>query len=405
MESNSTLSDGLVDNSTDVVFLCEEIFDFNTISGAFFILIFILSLTANCLLILVLVVYDDLKNVTNLFVLNLACSDLIFTVTLPFWAVYYLHNWVFSEFTCKLMTAAYIVGLYSSILLLTAMAVDCFIIVVLNRWPSTSVKRQRFAVVASVAAWVISSAASFRDAINMKVEHWGDISICVDSSDGDDVNLGYYLQVSLLFFLPLTIIVFCYSAILKIVLQPSNRTRYRTIVVVLCIVAAFFICWGPYNILLFIESLYKPKDCNTSGHLEIVFSICRILAYSHCCMNPLLYMNAQKLHRHLKNCVCCCTSCRLPPTTLHAPDMLSSTCFVPPPPHLEVFRSPFFGRNFPKVVPPPLPSPPSLWWAVLGTDPESQQGVTAQTGSLAAMPEDTNAPSAVNGHHHMGSPN
>ncbi|XP_034411931.1 chemokine XC receptor 1 [Cyclopterus lumpus] len=300
MVSNST-----VDNSTDVVFLCDEIFDFDTISGAFFFLIFIFSVTGNCLLLLVLVIYDNLKNVTNLFVLNLACADLIFTAALPFWAVSYLHHWVFSEFTCKLMTAAYIVGLYSSVILLTAMAVDCFIIVVLHNWPSDSVKRQRFAIVASVAAWVISSAASLRDAINMKVELWDDISICVDSSDGDDVNLGYYLQMSLLFFLPLAIIVFCYSAILKTVLQSSNRKRYRTVVVVLCIVAAFFICWGPYNILLFIETLHKPKDCNASGRLEIAFSVCRILAYSHCCMNPLLYMHSQKLRRHLKNCLCC----------------------------------------------------------------------------------------------------
>ncbi|NAV92164.1 hypothetical protein FGF77_24465, partial [Salmonella sp. gx-f7] len=74
-----------------------DLFNFDTISGAFFVLIFILSITGNCLLLCVLAMYENLKTVTDLFVLNLACSDLIFTVTLPFWAVHLLHHWVFGE--------------------------------------------------------------------------------------------------------------------------------------------------------------------------------------------------------------------------------------------------------------------------------------------------------------------
>lgn len=300
MASNFTMSDEGVEN------LCDETFDFETINGAFFILIFIFSVTGNALLLCVLIVYENLKNVTNLFVLNLACSDLVFTVTLPFWAVYHLHHWIFGDFACKFMTAAYIIGLYSSIILLTAMTVDRFITVVLHNWPNKPVRRQRCAMAACAAAWAISIAASVSDAIQMKVEiHWSGLYMCEGPSDGPDVNLGYYLQVSLLFFLPFAIIVFCYSAILKTVLQSSNRKRHRTVVVVLCIVAAFFLCWGPFNILLFILSLYKPKGCYAAEQWDIAYSICRILAFSHCCMNPLLYMLSQKLRRHLLQLLHC----------------------------------------------------------------------------------------------------
>ncbi|XP_037642869.1 chemokine XC receptor 1-like [Sebastes umbrosus] len=307
MAYNSTESGGSVTGSDEVEYLCDWAYEtFETINGAFFILIFIFSVTGNCLLLGVLFVYEKLKNVTNIFVLNLAISDLILTVTLPFWAVYHLRHWVFGEFACKLITAAYYVGLYSSIILLTAMTVDRFITVVLHNWLSSSVRRQRGAMVACAAAWVISTAASVSDAIKMKVETYDDgLPRCEDSSDGMDIKLGYYLQVSLLFFLPFAIIVFCYFAILKTVLQSSNRKRHRTVVVVLCIVAAFFICWGPYNILLFIMSLYEPKECNARKRLAIADYICRILAYSHCCMNPLLYMLSQKMRRHLLDFLHC----------------------------------------------------------------------------------------------------
>ncbi|XP_070830866.1 chemokine XC receptor 1-like [Chaetodon trifascialis] len=303
---NSTMSDGGVNDSDDVVYHCDEMFDFETISGAIFILILIFSLTGNILLLCVLVINKNLKNVTNLFILNLAISDLVFTVTLPFWAVYYLHHWVFGDFACKFVTAAYIVGLYSSVILLTAMTVDRFITVVLQNWPRSHKRRQRCAAGACAAAWVISMAASVSDAIKVKVEtHWNNLFTCEGPSDGSDVNLGYYLQVSLLFFLPFAIIVFCYSAILKTVLQTSNRKRLRTVVAVFCIVTAFFICWGPYHIVLVVQSVYKPIGCYAMERLYTAYSICHILAFSHCCMNPLLYMLSQRSRRHLLQLLHC----------------------------------------------------------------------------------------------------
>ncbi|XP_035490796.2 chemokine XC receptor 1 [Scophthalmus maximus] len=294
-----------VSDSEDVVYFCDEIFDFATISGSLFLLVFIISLAGNSLLLIVLVVNKNLKNVTNLLVLNLACSDLVFTVTLPFWATFYLHNWVFGDFGCKFIAAAYFVGLYSSVILLTAMTVDRFITVVLQKWPSNSV-RQRCAMGACAAAWVISIAVSLSDAMHVKVEtHWNNVTTCEYSSDDPDFKLGYYLQVSLLFFLPFVIIVFCYTAILKTVLGSSNRKRRRTVVVVFCIVSAFFICWGPYNIILLIERWYEPKRCNAKERLIIAFHICELLGYSHCCVNPLLYMLSQKVRKQLLHLLTC----------------------------------------------------------------------------------------------------
>lgn len=287
-----------------VVYHCIQSVDFETISGAIFIIIFIFSIIGNVLLGCVLF-NENLKNVTNLFVMNLACSDLVFTITLPFWGVYQLHHWIFGEFACKFMTAAYIIGMYSSVILLTAMTVDRFITVVLQ-WPRNPVKRQRCAIASCAASWVISTAASVSDAMKVKVEtQWNNLSLCEDFSPDSHVDLGYYLQASLLFFLPFIIIVFSYSAILKIVLTASNRKKHRTVVLVLSIVTAFFLCWGPFNVLLFISSLYKPLGCYANERLYIAYSVCRILAFSHCCMNPLLYMIPQKLHRHILGILCC----------------------------------------------------------------------------------------------------
>ena len=153
----------------DNEYFCELI-NFDTISGAIFIPIFIFSLIGNSLLICVLFIYEKMKNATNLFILNLTCSNLVFTFTLPFWAVYYLHHWVFGDFLCKLVTAANFLGLYSSIILLTAMTVDRFVTVVLNTGRGSQLKRERCAIAACAAAWVISIGASVSDAVKVQAK-------------------------------------------------------------------------------------------------------------------------------------------------------------------------------------------------------------------------------------------
>ncbi|KAL3988656.1 heat-stable enterotoxin receptor [Sarotherodon galilaeus] len=289
------------DNVSDgAAYLCDT--NVPTITGPLFILIFILSIIGNSLLLCVVFIYENLKSITNIFILNLACSDLIFTITLPFWAVDHLHHWIFGDFVCKFVTAAFFVGLYSSVILLTAMTVDRFITVVLHNWPISYARMKRCAIGACIAAWVISISASLSDAMKVKVEHWDGKNYCYHESEE---KLGRYLQVSLLFFLPFAIIIFCYSAILKTVLQGLNRKKFRTVAVLLCIVAVFFICWGPYHIVLLIKSLNTNKDCNVLKQLDVAYHICEMLAYSHCCMNPLLYMLSHKLRKHLLNLLRC----------------------------------------------------------------------------------------------------
>ncbi|XP_033960761.1 C-C chemokine receptor type 8-like [Pseudochaenichthys georgianus] len=211
-------------------------------------------------------------------------------------------DWVIGHVACTFVTVTQIVGLYSSVILLTAMTVDRFITVVLHNMPRNKVRRQRFAALICAAAWIISISVSIYFANKVTVEDWGGRSMCLNLMSY--VDFDFKPLVSLLFFFLLSIIVFCYSAILKKVLQASNRRKHRTVVVVLCIVAAFIICWVPYTIMSIIQSLNVPENCNAFKR-EIALSICQILAYFHCCMNPILYMLSEKWRKHLLDLFSC----------------------------------------------------------------------------------------------------
>ncbi|KAF7222275.1 chemokine XC receptor 1 [Nothobranchius furzeri] len=297
MENNYDPTDDGVDGTDGAALICSLV-DLSAITGYIFIFITIISTIENILLIVVLISYKRQKFIPKMFFLNLACSDLIFTATLPFWATYHLHHWVFGDFLCKFVAAFYFIGLYSSIMIVTAMTVDRFFTVVLNKFLNDDLRKRRCAVGACVAAWVIGIAASVYDANKIGVED--DVYCEESSSDG----YGYSIQLSLLFLLPLIIIIVCHSAIIKTVLQATIRQRHRVVSVVFCIVAANFICWGPYNVVLFIYSLSKPSSCEAEERLAIAYSICRFLGVSHCCLNPLLCLLSENLRKHVLTLLC-----------------------------------------------------------------------------------------------------
>lgn len=302
----ATTSAGDVDGNGSLVYLCEEDgVDLFVIEGALFVVVFILSFAGNVFIACALLLQKKRNTVTNLFVLNVVFADLLFALSLPFWSVYYLHHWVFGAAMCKLVFVFYITGQYSSIILLTAMTVDRFQTIVLQR-PKNRKSRLRCAQAACVAAWLIGFGASVSVALNAEVITYEDDWLCEDSSDDGAITLGYYLQVSLLFFLPFAIIVFCYSAILKTVLHASNRKKQRTVVMVLCIVVAFFVCWAPYSILLLVS---PSDDCSSRQRFLVAMSICRLLAFCHCCVNPVLYMSSQKMRKIVSDFLCSTNVC------------------------------------------------------------------------------------------------
>nr|XP_013873834.1 PREDICTED: chemokine XC receptor 1-like [Austrofundulus limnaeus] len=291
MEYSNKSTDAGGDDTDEAIFICHFV-DFTTISGYSFILFTIIGVIGNALLIFLLVTQKDQTFVPKFLILNLACADLIFTASLPFWAYYHLHHWVFGDFLCKFMTAVYFVGMYSSIFILTALTADRFVTVVLNRWPNKSVRR-KCGVGACVAAWLISVVVSVYDASKMELEE----DSCEDFSE---VELGYYFQVSFIFLLPFLIIVFCHCSIMTKVFQATNRQRHKATSIVFCVLAAYVVCWGPYNFLLFIKSLTnQPDKCKAAVRLDVAYNVCRILAFSHCCVNPLLCLLSQKLRSRL----------------------------------------------------------------------------------------------------------
>ncbi|XP_026130389.1 chemokine XC receptor 1 [Carassius auratus] len=294
----------------DLISMCEAD-DYKMTTGVCYAIIFCLSILGNGFLVCALTCYEDLKRVTNLFMFCLALFDLLFTLTLPFWCVELLHHWVFGDFACKIMTGAYFVGIYGSLILLTAMTLDRFVVVVVRSNWLTGRRRLKCSKVACAGAWIISLIACLRDSIAANAQKVHIKTYSCESNSMHDEKAGYYAQLIMLFLIPFAVIAFCYTKILMTLMSTSARHKYRTVILVLCIVIGFFICWGPYHIIMVLMSIYEPDPCE-SYQLHVTFIICRILAFSHCCINPALYILRGKYRNLLSSFLFCSPELRHP---------------------------------------------------------------------------------------------
>ncbi|KAF0872161.1 CXCR4 protein, partial [Crocuta crocuta] len=93
-------------------------------------IIFLTGIVGNGLVILVMGYQKKLRSMTDKYRLHLSVADLLFVLTLPFWAVDAVANWYFGNFLCKAVHVIYTVNLYSSVLILAFISLDRYLAIV-----------------------------------------------------------------------------------------------------------------------------------------------------------------------------------------------------------------------------------------------------------------------------------
>lgn len=276
------------------------------ITPAFLWIVTLLSFFGNGLVLVILIKYEHLKSLTNIFILNLALSDLLFTCGLPFWASYHIHGWTFGEEACKAVIFIFYAGFYSSMIFLTIMTIHRYLAVV-HPLSDLGSKRLCYGSVTSSAVWIISFLAAVPALVKHEIEKDPNDNVEYCEYADKQWKIGGTYQQNLLFLIALCVITFCYVKILRTLLRSRSHTRYRTVKLIFTIAVVFFLGWAPYNVLIFFKSLtdignISPfTECQVSKVIDYAFYVCRLIAFSHCCLNPVFYVFVGvKFRSHLK---------------------------------------------------------------------------------------------------------
>ncbi|NXL02033.1 GPR25 protein, partial [Mesembrinibis cayennensis] len=108
-----------------------EVFFTSVFIPIFYSLIFLLGLVGNLFVIVLMAKKSRGKRMVDTFVLNLAVADVIFVCTLPFWVAAGArgNRWLLGEGLCKVSSYAIAVNRCSSILFLTALSVERYLVI------------------------------------------------------------------------------------------------------------------------------------------------------------------------------------------------------------------------------------------------------------------------------------
>ncbi|KAL4657139.1 C-C chemokine receptor type 3-like [Arapaima gigas] len=292
---------------TDFVTLCDKtaVNNFGAkILPAFYCTIFLLSLLGNGLVLYIIYKYEKLNTVTNIFLLNLVISDLVFAFSLPFWATYHSSEWIFGTALCKIVGAVYFVGFYSSILFLTLLTLDRYLAVVYAVTAAKS-RRKAYAVGCSAVVWFLSFLATLKEFFLYNVQHRDNYNmICEETGYSKDILnkwqlFGYYQQFFLFFLLPLLVVLYCYVRITLRIFHTRMREKCRAVKLIFVIIVAFFVCWTPYNVVILLRAIQLGSD-SCGNELDYALYITRNFAYLYCCINPMFYtFLGKKFQNHL----------------------------------------------------------------------------------------------------------
>lgn len=254
-----------------------------------FCLVFLLGVVGNCLVIATFALYRRLRlrSMTDVFLFHLALADLLLLLTLPLQAVDTL-GWSSSVALYRATRACYAINTYSGLLLLACISVDRYMVVA--RAKEMLRRRSRILIggkVAAVGVWLVAVLLSLPEILYSEVA-WQESEAYCGIIKSKRVKMATNGAIIAVFCLSLSVMVTCYSLIARVLwdgkaLQRGKQWhRQRTLKLMVALVLVFLVFQLPYTVVL------SRKMAGPFCGLLLEYITCT-LAYTRCCLNPILY--------------------------------------------------------------------------------------------------------------------
>uniref|UniRef100_A0A8C6S4D0 Oxoglutarate receptor 1 n=1 Tax=Neogobius melanostomus TaxID=47308 RepID=A0A8C6S4D0_9GOBI len=278
--------------------------------------VFIGGLLGNMAALIVYVVKFRPWKSSSIIMVNLAVTDLLFALSMPYLVYYYSKGdqWTLGDFMCRVIRFFFHFNLYGSIMFLTCIALFRYVVVVWPLWASR-VQEKQWGIIACAVVWIIAAAemVPFLKVINAK--EGDNQTYCLDfasTTDVSDIRLYSLLITAFGFVLPFLVVFICYIRIvvqLRKGLHPNSACRRRARRVIIIILVAFVLCFLPYHVLrvLRIETRKMPHlSCTVRNLVHAAYIISRPVAAFNTFFNLALYtLSGDAFRKAFISLLCC----------------------------------------------------------------------------------------------------
>ncbi|XP_040281201.1 G-protein coupled receptor 183 [Bufo bufo] len=307
-----------VDNNTSNGTLCDLYYHHNTariLLPIFYSMIFLFGLLGNILAMFVIHKNRRKLNSTTLYSRNLVISDICFAIVSPSRIVYYAKgfDWTFGEAFCRITALFLYINTYAGVNFMTCLSIDRFFAVV-HPHRYNRIRRVKFAKIICICVWLLVFFQTFPLLIQQMSQtelHTGKTR-CMEYPIFEAIdNLPYILLGACFigFYLPLVIILYCYSQISIKLCQTTKKnplsektgTNKKATNTIILVIVVFLICFTPYHAAItqhMIKKLIYQPDCEEQKLFQVVLHVTVCLMNLNCCLDPLIYFCACKGYKN-----------------------------------------------------------------------------------------------------------
>lgn len=267
-------------------------------------IVFIVGLFGNIFVIVTVFHYKHMRTLTNVFLVNLAISDLLvvlFCIPITL-GTYVYKDYVYGIGMCKL--TSFLQGSAISVSSLSLLTISINRFIAIHRPLRAKIifsKRRVYFVI--VAIWCISFAVFVpllvvNNIKNIGIPPFFSKRICNEHWDIPNGKELYNILVFIsIFLIPLIAMVFAYTKISLVLWRNNDKPitqtrrvilqRRRTVKLLICVVVIFSVCWLPYNF----TNIWLEFNITTASVVvsEQIYPLFQLLGISNSAINPICY--------------------------------------------------------------------------------------------------------------------
>lgn len=269
----------------------------------------VVGFALNSLICLAMIMTPKLRTRKNLFILNLAISDILMCIVcLPFTVVkLVLKNWPFGEVLCKIVPTIQMIDVFVGTATVTAIAVDRYKAIVFAKLHSSNKTQVQLIL---IVIWVVATVMSLPILIFQTVmvavvlDNQAEYTICMEVWSNYVFRAVYTtLIMTSQYILPMLVVITLHARIcnklreriqenavtdteLRRALREIKRHRKNTLLLT-TIVMTFVITWLPLTVLNMAADFDYRIFLNKNFHLT--YAIALLLAMTSACVNPVIY--------------------------------------------------------------------------------------------------------------------
>uniref|UniRef100_A0A3P8WKM3 G-protein coupled receptors family 1 profile domain-containing protein n=1 Tax=Cynoglossus semilaevis TaxID=244447 RepID=A0A3P8WKM3_CYNSE len=303
----------------------ELLLQFKALFLPLYCLIVAVAGVGNTVLLACILADKKLHNATNFFIGNLAAGDLLMCLSCVPLTVSYAfdsHGWAFGRPLCHLVPLVQCATVFASVLSLTAIAVDRYVVV-------AHPVRKRISAggcgAVALGVWLLSLALAAPPSLYTRYldlrPSGMDLVVCEEFwPNSGNLRLLYSCFILLAsYMIPLLSVSISYCAITvslkrySVPGEPSDgqqqwsQKRKKTFSLLVASVMAFGLCWLPLQVLNLLLDLDPDFDIIGKRYINVLQVSCHLVAMSSACYNPFIYASLHsKVRIHLKGYFCPC---------------------------------------------------------------------------------------------------